>query len=310
MSAKESDKEFLDRFRQGDLRALSRLISLAENKDASVPALLKELYGLTGRARIIGITGAPGAGKSTLTNLFVKFLRAEKRTVGVIAVDPVSPFTGGALLGDRIRLTEHFNDPGVFIRSLSTRGKLGGLSLATRETLHAADAFGLEYLILETVGVGQSEVDVRKIADVTLVTLVPEWGDSIQAIKAGILEIGDIFVVNKADREGADRVVNELKNMLHMAGKNEVPVLATSAPDEASVRALFGEVLGFFDRSPELIAARRADRRSGTVSELIEDLVAAEARRWVAGHVGEAKNPYEFLLEFLKRHPEGTLFSR
>ena len=233
-----------------------------------------------------------------------------KKTVGVVAVDPVSPFSGGALLGDRIRLVDHFNDPGVFIRSLSTRGKLGGLSLATREVVHIADAFGFDNVIVETVGVGQSEVDVRKIADVTIVVLVPEWGDAIQTLKAGLLEIGDIFVVNKSDREGADRLVVELKNMLQMAHKEKTPVLATSSQDEPSVRLLFKEVGGFLSRERELIEKRRQAHLGETATELLQDLVAAEAREWVGRHATSVTNPYEFIQEFRKKHPPGSLFGK
>jgi len=306
----EARNGLLDKFRKGDLRALSRMISLAENKDAAILALMQELYPQAGRALVIGLTGTPGAGKSSLTNAFVRFLREEKKTVGVIAVDPVSPFSGGALLGDRIRLSDHFNDPGVFIRSLSTRGKLGGLSLATREVVQIADCFGLDCIILETVGVGQSEVDVRKIADVTLVVLTPEWGDSVQAIKAGLLEIGDIYVVNKADREGADRLVSELRNMLDMGARGENPVLSTSILQEPTVRALFSEVMRFVGAHRELIAKRRGDRGKETVSELLEDLVATEARRWVEENVAATGNPYQFIQEFLLARPAGSFFRR
>jgi LAO/AO transport system kinase len=300
----------MERFKKGDLRALSRFITLAENKDPSVPSLLQALYAQTGKAHVVGITGAPGAGKSTLTDKFIHRLRKEKRTVGVVAVDPVSPFTGGALLGDRIRLVDHFNDPGVFIRSLSTRGKLGGLSLATREVVHLLDAFGHEFVLVETVGVGQSEVDVREIADVTVVVLVPEWGDGIQTIKSGILEIGDIFVVNKSDREGADRLVNELKASLQIEGRAQVPILATSIHDVPSLDVLFSTIQGFLTSSGELIARRRAQRARETVSELLLDLVTSEARNWVAANMKDAKNPYSFIQDFRKLHPEGSLFRK
>ena len=303
-------QSLLAELREGDLRALSRLISLAENKDTSVVSSLSELHDRIGRAAVIGITGPPGAGKSTLTSAFVRFFREVKKTVGVVAVDPVSPFSGGALLGDRIRLVDHFNDPGVFIRSLSTKGKLGGLSLATREVVHIADAFGFDNVIVETVGVGQSEVDVRKIADVTIVVLVPEWGDAIQTLKAGLLEIGDIFVVNKSDREGADRLVVELKNMLQMAHKEKTPVLATSSQDEPSVRLLFKEVGGFLSRERELIETRRKAHLGETAAELLQDLVASEAREWVSRNATSVTNPYDFIQEFRKKHPPGSLFGK
>lgn len=297
-------------FSKGDLRALSRFISLAENHDPSITSVLAELYGKIGKAKIIGITGPPGAGKSSLTSHFVRLIRENKKTVGVIAVDPVSPFSGGALLGDRIRLADHFNDEGVFIRSLSTRGKLGGLSLATREVAHLGDAFGLDYLIIETVGVGQSEVDVRNVADVTLVVLVPEWGDAIQTLKAGLLEIGDVFIVNKSDREGADRIATELKNMLQMAKKDGTEVLLTSTQQPETVKALFASLERYLSANREKLAGKRKASARETACELMESLVAREARAWVESQSKETANPYTFIQEFLKKHPSGTLFKK
>lgn len=296
-----------DDFRQGRLRALSRLISLAENGDPAVTPVLADLYDQVGKARVVGITGPPGAGKSSLVNAFTRFHREAQQKIGVVAIDPVSPFTGGSLLGDRIRLVDHFNDPGVFIRSLSTRGKLGGLSLATREVVHAIDAFGFENIIVETVGVGQSEVDIRNLADLTMVVLVPEWGDGVQALKAGVLEIGDIFVVNKADREGAERVVQELKNALHFAGKDDLPVLTTSIRDENSLRALFEAVGKFYQTHAKQIAERRGAAGSATMNELLESRVLAEARAWVARQTTAGKNPYRFMMELEKAKPFGSL---
>ena len=193
---------------------------------------------------------------------------------------------------------------------MSTRGKLGGLSLATREVVHIADAFGFDNVIVETVGVGQSEVDVRKIADVTIVVLVPEWGDAIQTLKAGLLEIGDIFVVNKADREGADRLVVELKNMLQMAHKEKTPVLSTSNLDESSVRLLFREIGGFLERERTLIQRRRTAHLGETVGELLQDLVVAEAVEWVSRNASNVANPYDFIQEFRKSHPPGSFFGK
>ena len=299
----EDHKKLLQEFTSGETRALSRLISLAENRDLSLLPLLKEIYSRTGKAHIVGLTGGPGAGKSSLINSFIRFLRAQKKTVAVISVDPVSPFSGGALLGDRIRLVDHFNDPGVYIRSLSTRGRLGGLSLATREVVHLADAFGFDYLLVETVGVGQSEVDVRKIADITLVVLVPEWGDGIQAIKAGILEIGDIFTVNKSDREGAERVVAEIKNMLQMAGRVDAPVVMTSIQQEGTVRELFTVIVDLIEKKNEAISRRRETQNRETVEELLEAIVIAQARQWVEKNLRTSKNPYAFIETFLKTEP-------
>lgn len=304
-----SESQLVKEFNQGELRALSRLISMAENRDERIPQVLSELFPKLGHAKVIGITGPPGAGKSTLTNIFVKSIRAQNKKVAVIAVDPVSPFSGGALLGDRIRLQEHFNDPNVFIRSLSTRGKLGGLSLAAREVTELVDAFGFDYVLLETVGVGQSEVDIRKIADVTLLVLVPEWGDGIQTLKSGILEIADVFIVNKADREGADRIVLELKNMLQIAHK-EAPVLATRQDDSGSVAIVLEAIERFFVENSKLIAERRKNALKEVAVEWLQSLVRAEANRWVESKIKAQGNPYDVIVEFQKKYPVGSIFSK
>ncbi len=207
-------RQLLEDFAAGEKPALARAVSVVENHREGFDHLLATLHARIGRGRRIGITGPPGAGKSTLTAVLVAAYRAAGHTVGVIAVDPTSPFTGGALLGDRIRMEAVALDPGVFIRSMATRGSLGGLAEATGEVADVLDAFGIDRIIIETVGVGQSELDVSRNADSTVVVLVPESGDSIQTLKAGLMEIADIFVVNKADRPGADRMRNELELML------------------------------------------------------------------------------------------------
>ena len=208
--------QLLTDFRAGKRTALARAITIVENRRDGFLDILNAVHPELGRAHRIGITGPPGAGKSTLSAALVQHFRNEGKTVAVVAVDPTSPFTGGALLGDRIRMNDVAMDPGVFIRSMATRGSLGGLSMTTKEVADVMDAFGFDYILIETVGVGQSELDVAAAADSTVVVLVPESGDSIQAMKAGLMEIADLFVINKADRPGADRLAREVDMMLHL----------------------------------------------------------------------------------------------
>ena len=208
--------ELLEQVRQGQIRAIARLITKVENSPAAAERAIRALYPHTGQAHVIGVTGSPGAGKSTVVNALVQTLRQQEARVGIIAVDPSSPFTGGALLGDRVRMRDLSGDPGVFIRSMASRGSLGGLARATASVIKVLDAAGYDFVLVETVGAGQAEVDIANAAHTTIVVEAPGMGDEIQSIKAGILEIADILVVNKADRPGADRAVRSLKMMLHL----------------------------------------------------------------------------------------------
>ncbi len=234
----------IERMLAGDRVALARVLTLVENRSLPGAQIMSRIYPRCGRAYVVGITGPPGAGKSTLTNALVARARADGHTVAVIAVDPSSPFSGGAVLGDRIRMQSHFLDPGVFIRSLSSRGSHGGVSRPTRDLTRVLDAFGFDYIIIETVGVGQTELDVMSLADTTIVVLVPEAGDTIQVMKAGLLEIADLFVVNKADREGAERMRTDLEAMLHLRGPSAwtIPVLLTQAAQNVGTEALWNGI--------------------------------------------------------------------
>jgi LAO/AO transport system kinase len=291
VTASASAETLADKVIAGDRRALARALSLVENGLPDAAALMARLHPHAGRAWTIGVTGPPGAGKSTLVDRMTSRLRASGATVGVLAVDPTSPFTGGAILGDRVRMQAHALDAGVFIRSMATRGHLGGLSGSTAEAAQVLDAAGFEYVIIETVGVGQDEVDVVRTADVTIVALVPGTGDEVQALKAGIMEIADIFVVNKADREGADRMVTAIDAALDLAmpleGARRPPILKTVATTGEGVEALADEVNRFRAEAGDEIARRRRARkvaaRRGRPSKLdhigiaVADLEAAAA---------------------------------
>lgn len=275
--------ELVGRAREGQPRAVARLISLIESDTASSPQvadIARALTPCTGRARVVGLTGPPGVGKSTSTSALLTALRGEGLRVGVLAIDPSSPFSGGALLGDRIRMTEHATDPGVFIRSMATRGHLGGLSWATPQAVRVLDAAGFDVVLIETVGVGQSEVDVVKLADTTVVLLAPGMGDGIQAAKAGVLEIADVFVVNKADRDGADATVHDLKQMITLARRElrgpswRQPIVRTVAAKGEGV----DEVVSALRTHHEwLVAHGELDRRRAARAR--EEVAAIALRR-------------------------------
>jgi len=248
--------------RDGRYRALAQAISLVERDDPAATRLLAELYPSTGKARILGITGSPGAGKSTLVDAMARHYRSLGQRVGIICVDPTSPFTGGAILGDRIRMQELYTDKGVFIRSMATRGFMGGLSRATNDVVDVLDAFGFDVVLVETVGVGQDEVDVIRTVQTNVVVLVPGMGDDIQAIKAGIMEIGDVFVVNKADRPGADRTVTEVNMMMSLVEEHSewVPPIVKTV---ASLRQGIGDLAGAIEKHREyLVTSGELERRS------------------------------------------------
>lgn len=265
-------------FWNGSRRALARAITIVEDERDGFEDIMKEIYHHTGRAQVIGITGAPGAGKSTLSDALIKQFRKQGKTVGIVAIDPTSPFSGGAILGDRIRMNDLTLDKGVYIRSMGTRGSLGGLSRKTADAVKLMDAFGLDVILIETVGVGQSEVDIVKNADTTLVVLVPGLGDDIQAIKAGILEIGDVFCINKCDRDGADRLNVEIEMMLDLGEVQNwrPPIERTIANKDqgvAEVVAALGEHRKYLEESG-LLEERRRERARSEMLEMIHDRIS------------------------------------
>jgi LAO/AO transport system kinase len=278
--------DLVNRMLDGDRLALARLITRVENRGQDLRGIMRAVHARTGRAYVLGMTGPPGAGKSTLVDRVTGLLRAEGASVGIIAVDPSSPFTGGAVMGDRIRMQTHTLDPGVFIRSMATRGSLGGLARATGDVIKLMDAFGYGWIIIETVGVGQTELDIVKQADTTVVALVPESGDAIQVMKAGLMEVADVFVVNKADRDGADALMAEVRFGAHLhytSGSSardvdwEIPVLATQAAHDIGITELLDAVKrhrAVLEQAGALEKRRQARRRAELEALLVQEFTA------------------------------------
>jgi len=297
----------------GDARAIARVISLIEDESPAGAGLVRDIYPRTGRAYLIGVTGPPGAGKSTLVDRLTVEMRKAGRTVGIIAVDPTSPFSGGAILGDRVRMGAHFGDEGVFIRSMATRGQLGGLARATSDVALVLDAAGKDIVMIETVGVGQDEVDIVRTADISIVVLVPGTGDEVQALKAGIMEIADIFVVNKADRDGADRLVQSVSAMLSLQtfqpGEWRPPILETEATAGTGVPELIESIAKFRAHSEGARVTRQRARQEYRLRDLLshrfmqmveEALSEGELQRIVDGIAERKVDPYSAASAILK----------
>ncbi len=281
----------------GNRRHLARLLTAVENDPASSAEIVRRAWPRTGGARRIGITGPPGVGKSTLVDHLIGMARADGCTVAVVAVDPSSPFSGGAILGDRVRMLRHSSDPGVYIRSMAARDHLGGLAAATRDVAYVLDAFGFGVLLLETVGVGQSELDVMRVADTVVVVTAPGMGDSIQTLKAGILEIADVLVVNKADRPGANEALLQLQDMRHLAPAPlgwDVPILSTVATEATGVKEVWEAIRRHWEylRTSGELDARQARRAEREVMDLIERALTARLRAMLGEHapLGEILN--------------------
>jgi LAO/AO transport system kinase len=302
--------------RSGDPRALARAITTVENRAPESTELLKALFPHTGQARIIGLTGAPGAGKSTLVDQLAKEYRKENKTIGIIAVDPTSPYTGGAILGDRIRMGSHYADPGIYIRSMATRGSLGGLAGTTSDVAAVLDASGRDLVLIETVGVGQDEVDIVRLAEITVVILVPGMGDDVQTIKAGIMEIADVFVINKSDREGAERVEREIRAMQSLSTRSDnwtPPIVKTVASDGQGVPELAKAIASYEDylRTHNLSLQKRVQNwqerlvemlRESLLQRVLRDEMGDGAISRYAAEIAEHKrDPYSLVEEIVAK---------
>jgi LAO/AO transport system kinase len=296
------------------VRALARAISTIEDNRPESRELLKALFNFTGRARVTGLTGAPGAGKSTLVDQLAREYRRQERTVGIIAVDPTSPYTGGAILGDRIRMQAHHADPGIYIRSMATRGNLGGLARATTDAATVLDAAGKDVVLIETVGVGQDEIDIVRLADITVVILVPGMGDDVQTIKAGIMEIADIFVINKSDREGAERVEREIRSMQSLAIRSDQwtpPIVKTVASEGKGISDLAAAIANYehYLQQKDLLLKKKITNWRERLLEMLRDalmerllserLPESEIARLAADIAGHRRDPYSLVEEIV-----------
>ncbi len=305
---------FIERVRAGDPRALARAISAVEDHAPEALDLLKRLFPYSGKSLVIGLTGAPGSGKSTLVDQLARQYRQQQRTVGIIAVDPTSPYSGGAILGDRIRMQSHYADQGIYIRSMATRGYLGGLASTTADVATVLDAAGKDVILIETVGVGQDEVDIVRLADVTIVILVPGMGDDVQTIKAGIMEIADIFVINKSDREGAERVEREIRGLQTLATRGDQwtpPIVKTVAIEGTGVPELVAAIASYTDflRREDLSVKKKVQNwRERLVEMLRESLLERAMReqmgdgavaRYAADIAERRRDPYSLVQEIV-----------
>jgi LAO/AO transport system kinase len=304
----------------GDLRALARAISTVENRQPGWSDLLKALFPRTGHARVLGLTGAPGAGKSTLVDQLAKHYRKENKTVGIIAVDPTSPYTGGAILGDRIRMQDHYADPGIYIRSMATRGSLGGLARATADAATVLDASGRDLVMIETVGVGQDEIDIVRLADVTIVILVPGMGDDVQTIKAGIMEIADIFVINKSDHPGAERVEREIRAMQSLATRHDgwtPSIVKTVATDGQGIKELAAAIADYesYLKKDNLVLKKSVENWRQRLVEMLRDAMLEKARgqmdesslqRYASEIAEHKRDPYTLVEELVQEIVSGV----
>ncbi len=314
----------IEQVRSGDVRALARAISTVENRAPGWSGLLKSLFPHTGHARVLGLTGAPGAGKSTLVDQLARLYRKENRTVGIIAVDPTSPYTGGAILGDRIRMQDHFSDPGIYIRSMATRGSLGGLARTTADVATVLDASGRDLIMIETVGVGQDEIDIVRLADITIVILVPGMGDDVQTIKAGIMEIADIFVINKSDRDGAEHVEKEIRALQSLATRRDgwtPPVVKTVASQGTGIEELAKAIADYEShlRKENRALSRSVENWQERLVEMLRDAMLEKVRvqfgngnlARLAAEIAEHKrDPYTLIEEMVgSKEQEGKAAS-